>query len=54
DYIITNKLTPFISMQNHDNLGARDDAHTEGTHFGVGSIPWSSLAGSALSRPLSQ
>ncbi|KAF7311606.1 Aldo-ket-red domain-containing protein [Mycena kentingensis (nom. inval.)] len=43
NYAITNKLTPFISMQNHYNL-----------LFGVGAIPWSPLARGAVTRPIEQ
>ncbi|KAF8916144.1 NADP-dependent oxidoreductase domain-containing protein [Mucidula mucida] len=39
-YAIQNRLTSFISMQNHYSL-----------HFGVGSIPWSPLARVTLTRP---
>ncbi|KAF9238487.1 aryl-alcohol dehydrogenase [Melanogaster broomeanus] len=41
-YAITNKLTPFISMQNHYSLLCSV----------FGSIPWSPLARGALTRPL--
>ncbi|KAJ6563981.1 NADP-dependent oxidoreductase domain-containing protein [Mycena capillaripes] len=54
------RITPFISMQNHDNLLYREEEREMFPklknlhHFGVGSIPWSAIAGGALSRPLSQ
>ncbi|KAJ6564006.1 NADP-dependent oxidoreductase domain-containing protein [Mycena capillaripes] len=57
NYAIANKLTPFISMQNHYNLLYREEEREMVPtlkHFGVGSIPWSSIARGALSRPLSQ
>ncbi|KAJ7185153.1 NADP-dependent oxidoreductase domain-containing protein [Mycena pura] len=54
-YAITNKLTPFISMQNHSLLYREDEREMFPTlkYFGVGSIPWSPLARGALTRPLS-
>ncbi|KAJ7906908.1 NADP-dependent oxidoreductase domain-containing protein [Mycena leptocephala] len=55
-YAITNKLTPFISMQNHYSLLYREEEREMFPtlkHFGVGSIPWSPLARGALTRPLS-
>ncbi|KAJ7208353.1 Aldo/keto reductase [Mycena pura] len=55
-YAITNKLTPFISMQNHYSLLYREDEREMFPtlkYFGVGSIPWSPLARGALTRPLS-
>ncbi|KAJ7788814.1 NADP-dependent oxidoreductase domain-containing protein [Mycena olivaceomarginata] len=57
NYAITNKLTPFISMQNQYSLLYREEEREMMPtlkHFGVGSIPWSSIARGALSRPLSQ
>ncbi|KAF7374685.1 Aldo-ket-red domain-containing protein [Mycena sanguinolenta] len=54
-YAIANKLTPFISMQNHYNLLYREEEREMFPtlkHFGVGSIPWSPLARGALTRPL--
>ncbi|KAJ7810140.1 NADP-dependent oxidoreductase domain-containing protein [Mycena leptocephala] len=56
NYAITNKLTPFISMQNHCSLLYREEEREMFPmlkHFGVGSIPWSPLARGALTRPLS-
>ena len=47
DYAITNKLTPFISMQNHYNLVYREEERKMMPtlkHFGVGCIPWGPLA----------
>ncbi|KAJ7364283.1 aryl-alcohol dehydrogenase [Mycena albidolilacea] len=55
DYAIANKLTPFISMQNHYNLVYREEEREMFPtlkHFGVGAIPWSPLARGALTRPL--
>ncbi|KAJ7682266.1 aryl-alcohol dehydrogenase [Mycena polygramma] len=55
NYAITNKLTPFISMQNHHNLLYREEEREMFPtlrHFGVGAIPWSPLARGALTRPL--
>lgn len=57
NYAITNKLTPFISMQNQYNLIYREEEREMMPTlkmFGVGMIPWSPLAQGALSRPLSQ
>ncbi|KAJ7599379.1 Aldo keto reductase [Mycena floridula] len=55
NYAITNRLTPFISMQNLYNLVYREE-ETEMFPtlklFGVGSIPWAPLARGALARPL--
>ncbi|KAH8826675.1 Aldo/keto reductase [Flagelloscypha sp. PMI_526] len=54
-YAITNKLTPFISMQNHYNLVYREEEREMFPtlkHFGVGSIPWSPLGRGFLTRPL--
>ncbi|KAI0297735.1 NADP-dependent oxidoreductase domain-containing protein [Russula brevipes] len=56
-YAIANRLTPFISMQNHYNLIYREEEREMMPtlkHFGVGSIPWSPLARGALTRPLGQ
>ncbi|KAI0798458.1 Aldo/keto reductase [Irpex lacteus] len=53
-YAITNKLTPFISMQNHYNLLYREEEREmlpTLKSFGVGVIPWSPLARGALTRP---
>ncbi|KZV66882.1 Aldo/keto reductase [Peniophora sp. CONT] len=57
DYAIANKLTPFISMQNHYNLAYREEEREMMPtlkHFGVGCIPWSPLARGLLTRPFSQ
>ncbi|KAJ7804018.1 NADP-dependent oxidoreductase domain-containing protein [Mycena olivaceomarginata] len=57
NYAITNKLTPFISMQNHYSLLYREEEREMFPtlkHFGVGSIPWSTIARGALARPLTQ
>ncbi|KAK2466534.1 hypothetical protein APHAL10511_001396 [Amanita phalloides] len=57
NYAITNKLTPFISMQNHYSLVYREEEREMFPtlkHFGVGSIPWSPLARGLLTRPLSE
>ncbi|KAJ7119755.1 Aldo/keto reductase [Mycena epipterygia] len=54
-YAIANKLTPFISMQNHYNMLYREEEREMFPtlkHFGVGAIPWSPLARGALTRPL--
>ncbi|KAI0308747.1 Aldo/keto reductase [Amylostereum chailletii] len=55
-YAVVNKLTPFISMQNHYNLCYREEEREMQPslkHFGVGCIPWSPLAMGVLTRPLS-
>ncbi|KAF8753537.1 Aldo/kereductase family [Rhizoctonia solani] len=57
NYAITNKLTPFISMQNYYNLIYREEEREmipTLKMFGVGSIPWSPLARGRLTRPISQ
>ena len=57
DYAIANKLTPFISMQNHYSLAYREEEREMFptlNHFGVGSIPWSPLARGFLTRPLGE
>ncbi|WWC60253.1 uncharacterized protein I303_102819 [Kwoniella dejecticola CBS 10117] len=54
-YAIHNKLTPFISMQNYHNAMYREEEREMMPtlqHFGVGSIPWSPLAGGKLCRAL--
>ncbi|KAG1732922.1 aryl-alcohol dehydrogenase [Suillus paluster] len=54
-YAITNKLTPFISVQNHYSLLYREEEREMFPTlkmFGVGSTPWSPLARGALTRPL--
>ncbi|KAF8646185.1 hypothetical protein AX16_007329 [Volvariella volvacea WC 439] len=54
NYAITNKLTPFISMQNHYCLVYREEEREmlpTLKHFGVGVIPWSPLGRGVLSRP---
>ncbi|KAJ3482871.1 hypothetical protein NLI96_g6682 [Meripilus lineatus] len=56
NYAISNKLTPFISMQNHYSLIYREEEremYPTLKMFGVGSIPWSPLARGLLTRPLS-
>ncbi|KIK00144.1 hypothetical protein K443DRAFT_679415 [Laccaria amethystina LaAM-08-1] len=56
NYAINNKLTRFISMQNHYNLLYREEEREMFPtlkYFGVGSIPWSPLARGLLARPLS-
>ncbi|KAF9035166.1 NADP-dependent oxidoreductase domain-containing protein [Panaeolus papilionaceus] len=56
NYAINNKLTPFISMQNHYNLVYREEEREMFPtlkHLGVGCIPWSPLARGLLTRPLS-
>ncbi|KAJ7597754.1 NADP-dependent oxidoreductase domain-containing protein [Mycena floridula] len=55
NYAITNKLTPFISMQNLYNLVYREEEREmlpTLNMFGVGCIPWSPLARGVLTRPL--
>ncbi|KAI0033122.1 NADP-dependent oxidoreductase domain-containing protein [Vararia minispora EC-137] len=55
NYAINNKLTPFISMQNHYSLLYREEEREMMPtlkHFGVGSIPWSPLARGMLTRPV--
>ncbi|CAE7118192.1 unnamed protein product [Rhizoctonia solani] len=57
NYAINNKLTPFISMQNHHNLLYREEEREMVPTlkmFGVGMIPWSPLARGALTRPVSE
>lgn len=57
NYAITNKLTPFISMQNHHSLIYREEEREMFPTlkmFGVGSIPWSPLGRGLLTRPLSE
>ncbi|KAB5589896.1 hypothetical protein CTheo_6660 [Ceratobasidium theobromae] len=57
NYAINNKLTPFISMQNHHSLVYREEEREMMPTlkmFGVGMIPWSPLARGALTRPLSE
>ncbi|KAM6493059.1 aryl-alcohol dehydrogenase [Amanita muscaria] len=57
NYAIANKLTPFISMQNHYSLVYREEEREMFPtlkHFGVGSIPWSPLGRGLLTRPLSE
>ncbi|KAN0135064.1 NADP-dependent oxidoreductase domain containing protein [Lactarius tabidus] len=55
DYAINNRLTPFISMQNHYNLIYREEEREmipTLKHFGVASVPWSPLARGIFTRPL--
>jgi len=57
NYAITNKLTPFVSMQNHYNLLYREEEREMFPTlklFGVGAIPWSPVARGLLTRPLSE
>jgi len=57
NYAIKNKLTPFISMQNHYSLIYREEEREMFPTlkmFGVGSIPWSPLGRGLLTRPLSE
>ncbi|CUA72017.1 hypothetical protein RSOLAG22IIIB_04878 [Rhizoctonia solani] len=57
NYAINNKLTPFISMQNHHSLLYREEEREMVPTlkmFGVGMIPWSPLARGALTRPSSE
>ncbi|KAK0505243.1 aryl-alcohol dehydrogenase [Armillaria luteobubalina] len=51
NYAVANHLTPFISMQSDYNLLYREDEHEMVPtlkYFGVGSIPWTSLARGAM------
>ncbi|KXN89014.1 Versiconal hemiacetal acetate reductase, partial [Leucoagaricus sp. SymC.cos] len=53
-YALQNKLTPFISMQNHYSLLYREEEREMFPtlkHFGVGAIAWSPLARGVLCRP---
>ncbi|KAJ7182953.1 Aldo/keto reductase [Mycena crocata] len=55
NYAITHNLTPFISMQNQYSLIYREEEREMMPtlkHFGVGCIPWASLAKGELTRPL--
>ncbi|KAJ7694739.1 aryl-alcohol dehydrogenase [Mycena olivaceomarginata] len=55
NYAITNKLTPFISMQNHHSLIYREEEREmfpTCKHFGVGIIHWLPLARGMLTRPI--
>ncbi|THH31705.1 hypothetical protein EUX98_g2451 [Antrodiella citrinella] len=57
NYAINNRLTPFISMQNHHSLLYREEEREMFPTlklFGVGSIPWSPLGRGLLTRPLSE
>lgn len=57
DHAVQNKLTPFISMQNHYSLVYREEEREMMPtlkHFGVGSIPWSPLARGFLTRSLTE
>uniref|UniRef100_A0A8H7XNR5 NADP-dependent oxidoreductase domain-containing protein n=1 Tax=Psilocybe cubensis TaxID=181762 RepID=A0A8H7XNR5_PSICU len=57
DYAINNKLTPFISMQNHYSLLYREEEREMFPTlklFGVGSIPWSPIARGVLTRPFGE
>ncbi|KDQ61390.1 hypothetical protein JAAARDRAFT_30817 [Jaapia argillacea MUCL 33604] len=57
NYAIANKLTPFISMQNHHSLLYREEEREMFPtlkYFGVGAIPWSPLARGLLTRPLQE
>ncbi|KAH9911940.1 aryl-alcohol dehydrogenase [Fomitopsis serialis] len=56
NYAIQNKLTPFISMQNHHSLVYREEEREMFPTlkmFGVGAIPYSPLGRGTLTRPLS-
>ncbi|KAF8653270.1 hypothetical protein AX16_003972 [Volvariella volvacea WC 439] len=57
NYAINNKLTPFISMQNHHSLVYREEEREMFPtlkYFGVGAIPWSPLARGLLTRPYNE
>jgi len=54
NYATSNRLTPFISMQNHYNLLYREEEREMMPmlqHLGVGAIPWSPLARGLTTRP---
>ncbi|KAF9561775.1 aryl-alcohol dehydrogenase [Agrocybe pediades] len=54
NYAITNKLTPFISMQSHYNLIYREEEREMFPtlkHFGVGTLAWAPLGRGTLARP---
>ncbi|KAH9830913.1 aryl-alcohol dehydrogenase [Rhodofomes roseus] len=56
NYAIANRLTPFISMQNHHCLVYREEEREMFPTLkmlGVGALPWSPLARGFLTRPLS-
>ncbi|EPS94270.1 hypothetical protein FOMPIDRAFT_1026254 [Fomitopsis schrenkii] len=53
-YAIQNRLTPFISMQNHHSLIYREEEREmlpTLKMYGVGAIPWSPLGRGVLARP---
>ncbi|KAJ7709804.1 aryl-alcohol dehydrogenase [Mycena rosella] len=57
NYAIQNRLTPFISLQNHYSLVYREEEHEmlpTLKHFKVGSILWSPLARGLLTHPISE
>jgi len=57
NYAINNRLTPFISMQNHYSLIYREEEREmipTLKFFGVSSIPWSPLGRGLLCRPFAQ
>ena len=57
NYAIANKLTPFISMQNHYNLIYREEEREMFPtlkQFDVGAIPWSPLARGLTTRPVGE
>jgi len=57
NYAINNKLTPFVSMQNHYNLLYREEEREmipTLKMFGVGMTPWSPLARGTLARPFDE
>ncbi|KAH9916507.1 aryl-alcohol dehydrogenase [Fomitopsis serialis] len=56
NYAIQNKLTPFVSMQNHHSLVYREEEREMFPTlkmFDVGAIPWSPLGRGILTRPFS-
>ncbi|KAF9806922.1 hypothetical protein IEO21_08472 [Rhodonia placenta] len=56
-YAINNRLTPFISMQDHHSLIYREEEREMFPtlkHFGVASIPWSPLGRGLLCRPFNE
>ncbi|KAK0199989.1 aryl-alcohol dehydrogenase [Desarmillaria ectypa] len=57
NYALNNHLTPFIAVENDYNLLYREDENElfpALKHFGVSSVPWSTLARGAVGLPLYQ
>ncbi|PBK71239.1 aryl-alcohol dehydrogenase [Armillaria solidipes] len=56
-YALNHHLTPFVAVENDYNLLYREDEHElfpALKHFGVSSVPWSTLASGAVILPLRQ